>query len=165
MKQTITIEVPEGKTYKQTTDKDGNIIIQYIDKEPVRSKSWNEFCKNHPEVKNEYFITFDGRIVSTSNNQRYPNNFTNAEDAEGILALIQLTRLYDEWVGDWSICETEKANCSWYAIRTYIDDNKLNVEVMQHYKNYYLLSFPTYDMAKEFLECFKDLIEKAKRFI
>lgn len=30
MKQTITIEVPEGKTYKQTTDKDGNIIIQYI---------------------------------------------------------------------------------------------------------------------------------------
>ena len=91
MKQTITIEVPEGKTYKQTTDKDGNIIIQYIDKEPVRSKSWNEFCKNHPEVKNEYFITFDGRIVSTSNNQRYPNNFTNAEDAEGILALIQRT--------------------------------------------------------------------------
>lgn len=52
MKQTITIEVPEGKTYKQTTDKDGNIIIQYVDKEPVRSKSWDEFCKNHPIVSN-----------------------------------------------------------------------------------------------------------------
>lgn len=165
MKQTITIEVPEGKTYKQTTDNDGNIIIQYIDKEPVRSKSWNEFCKNHPEVKNEYFITFDGRIASTSNYPRYPNNFANVEDAEGIFALIQLTRLHDEWVGDWSICETGKANNYWYAVRTYIDDNKLSVIVMQYYKNYYLLSFPTYGMAKEFLECFKDLIEKAKRFI
>ena len=168
MKQTITIEVPEGKTYKQTTDKDGNIIIQYIDKEPVRSKSWEEFCKNHPFTNREYSINKAISLTSWNEGIRSIDEkgyLPTIEDAEGILALIQLTRLHDEWVGDWSIYETEKANSDWYAVRTYIDDNKLSVEVMQHYKNYYLLSFPTYSMAKEFLECFKDLIEKAKRFI
>lgn len=173
MKQTITIEVPEGKTYKQTTDKDGNIIIQYVDKEPIRSKSWDEFCKNHPIVSNtEWCIA--GSILTSACKEiksreaafnQAKGYLSNKEDAEGILSLIQLIRLHDEWVGDWSICETVKANSNWYAVRTYIDDNKLNVEVMQHYKNYYLLSFPTYDMAREFLECFKDLIEKSKRFI
>ena len=168
MKQTITIEVPEGKTYKQTTDKDGNIIIKYVDKELIRSKSWEEFCKNHPFTNREYSINKAISLTSWNEGIRSIDEkgyLPTIEDAEGILALIQLTRLHDEWVGDWSIYETEKANSDWYAVRTYIDDNKLSVEVMQHYKNYYLLSFPTYSMAKEFLECFKDLIEKAKRFI
>lgn len=163
MKQIITIEVPEGKTYKQTTDKDGNIIIQYIDKEPVRSKSWDEFCKNHPIVsKTEWCIA--GNIITPACKEiksreaafiQAKGYLSNKEDAEGILSLIQLTRLHDEWVGDWSICETVKANSNWYAVRTYIDDNKLNVEVMQHYKNYYLLSFPTYSMAKKFQNVLK----------
>ena len=167
MKQTITIEIPEGKTYKQTTDKNGNITIQYVDKESVRSKSWEEFCKNHP-IKSNTEWCINGSIItpvyaeiksreSTFNQAK--GYLSTKEDAEGILALIQLIRLHDEWVGDW------KPN--WdvglkYCIN-YWCEGMLGVRVF--YTSHKLLCFPIEEMAKEFLECFKDLIEKAKKFI
>ena len=167
MKQTITIEVPEGKTYKQTTDKDGNIVIQYIDKEHIRSKSWEEFCKNHPCDDNEYFIS-DNSIITHRymNGQRtiyHANTLATKEDAKGILALIQLTRLHDEWV--------EGSDYKEYAEKAYIYMTKkikntdLTPEISIGATSHHLLDFPTYAMAKEFLKCFEDLIIKAKKFL
>lgn len=56
MNQLITIEVPEGKEIVQEKETDGSIRIGFINKKSVRSKSWEEFCKNHPQISYEYFL-------------------------------------------------------------------------------------------------------------
>lgn len=153
MKQIIKIDVPAGKkaVYDEATQ-----TIKFVDIEPVRSKSWEEFCKNHPNAGNEWYIDSDGDVKKVNDYRRFhKNNFATREDAEGILALIQLTRLHDEWVGNW------KPTTDWYSICVYDKE----IEVQRWISSQFLLSFPTEKMAKEFLDCFKDLIIKAKRFI
>lgn len=165
MKQTIIIEVPEGKTYKQYADEFGNLVIQYIDKKPVRSKSWEEFCKNHPIIDiGETYVGRDGAYKSSEvglNRRPNRNYLATPEDAEGILALIQLTRLHDEWVGDWKC--TDKNNLLYWVIYYEAICESPKIEPLKNTKH--LLSFPSEEMTKDFLLSFKDLIEKAKKFI
>lgn len=158
--QTITIEIPEGKVAKQVTNPDGSITISYVDKEPIRSKSWEEFCKNHPKCGGEFYITSSSSILGM--NRGWNRHFEDAsnclatkEDAEGILALIKLTRLHDEWLPD----EYDQKAC----IVIYKCDNEIGISTI--FANKKLLSFPTSEMAHEFIKCFKDLILKAKKFI
>ena len=66
--------------------------------------------------------------------------------SKGILALIQLTRLHDEWVGDWK----HKKGCIVYSIT----NNPLNYIEVLCCHNFHLLEFPKEDMANEFLNCF-----------
>lgn len=74
----------------------------------MRSKSWDEFCKNHSIVSNtEWCIA--GSILTPACKEiksreaafnQAKGYLSNKEDAEDILSLIQLTSLHDEWVGD-----------------------------------------------------------------
>lgn len=167
MEQTIKINVPEGKIarYNEETQ-----TIEFVDKEPIRSKSWEEFCKNHPFQKTEWYVSSYGTIETYEtieemsyipNEDKRTNVFSNAletkEDAEGIIALIQLTRLHDEWVGDWKpVIDTPFSS---------ITCSKYNGELFIECNNHRLLIFPTLDMAIEFKNCFKYLLLKAKKFI
>lgn len=157
MEQTITINVPEGKVakYNETTQ-----TIEFLDKGPIRSKSWEGFCENHPDISNEYFITSDGRIEDYDNSVRLITDdktlLSSKKDAEGILALIQLTRLHDEWVGYW-----KPDYATYYSVKY----SKASEMVVIISDNYGLLIFPTMDMAIEFKDCFKHLLLKAKKFI
>lgn len=163
MKETITFELPEGKTYKKTIDENGKLIIEIVDVEPIRSKSWEEFCKNHPEVDGEFYLNGNGSISThrssiTTRGTLYDKNLLSSkEDAEGILALIQLTRLHDEWVGDWRHDGKKDVDT------IYI--NSANCPSILKSWGYFLLQFPTREMAEEFITCFSDLIIIAKRFI
>lgn len=159
-KQYITIEIPEGKEYKQNTNPDGSISITFVDKEPIRSKSWEEFCRNHPDVTYELYINQHGGIDFRTFGVRNVNNLETKEDAEGILALIQLTRLHDEWVGDWKGDYTQASDLKYQIVCS--EDKP---RVTYHHLEHSLLDFPNEKMAKEFLDCFEDLILKAKRFI
>lgn len=165
MKQTIEIEVPDGKevVYDEYTKS-----IKFIDKKPIISKSWEEFVNNHPNISNEWFIenntglyqvSCDETIVNRDKNEDR-NLLATKQDAEGILALIQLTRLRDEWVGDWTP-DYRNFNEDKYHINVRND----NITVDRYSYTRALLSFPTNTLATEFMQCFKDLIIKAKRFI
>lgn len=157
--QTITINVPDGKIAKFNAD---NNTIEFVDKDPVRSKSWEEFCENNPFLRGvkEYFLNYR-HIESTSGVpcgrlSSDKNLLATKEDAEGIRALIQLTRLHDEWVGDW-----KPGNDLKFTI--FVSDINL-IGVSSFYRRS-LLQFPTGEMANEFMSCFKPLLEKAKKFI
>lgn len=158
MEQTITINVPEGKIakYNEKTQ-----TIEFVDKEPIRSKSWDEFCENHPKINYEYFITADSQVENYEEAVRHIGDdkilLSSKKDAEGIIALIQLTRLHDEWVGDWKLTK-DNTFCS-------IIYNRRSDGFMIECCNYRLLMFPTCDMADEFFKCFNDLLEKAKKFL
>ena len=75
-------------------------------------------------------------------------------------ALYQLEQLkncwWNGWKPDWNDDQQAK-----YCVICYHEGFKINIL----YSTSRFLSFPTHEMAKEFLECFKDLIEKAEDLI
>ena len=164
MEKQITINIPEGKEIKQEVDKDGNITIKFVDKVITRSKSWEEYCKNHPNIEEEWVTDGRGIIFQQKEGCKrvvYPECLETKEDAEGILSLIQLTRLHDEWVGDWKI---DKFKSFWCISTCTIWDNATNIYEEKEPTTRFL-AFPSKEMASEFDECFEDLLDKARRFI
>ena len=106
----------------------------------------------------EHYISSDGRIfpISSTNieNKRDDKNWcTSKEEAEAFLALMQLRQLRKAWVGDWEITDQ-----LYYCIFP----SKTGIKVVSHCNVLRSLSFPTRDMAEDFLYCFKDLCEIAK---
>ena len=157
-KQTITIDIDVRDGYELKYNPETR-TIEEVKKESVRSRSWEEFCENHPYITKEYYINDNGLVYPiTECNRTCYNNLETKEDAEGILALIQLTRLHDEWVGG------SKFIGDSYIIKYTLIDDSCRIQLVSAYWQT-ILNFPTKKMAEEFLKCFKDLIKKAKRFI
>lgn len=169
MTQTISIEVPEGKVVKQETVEDGSIRLTFVDPEPVRSKSWEEFCQNHPLGKtHEYYINSTLCNIATTcasdiKREKIPFFLATREDAEAIVALIQLIRLHDEWVNDWKPSYGFGKEVTHYNIRYCGPNDEFVVGSASVLGR--VLQFPTEQMALEFLKCFEKLIQTAKRFI
>lgn len=148
----ITIQIPdncelvkEGDTYK----------IRRIS----FPKSWEEYCKMYPNMKGEYYINFNSQltIVCDDSSRSYThdkNLLSSNEEAEAFLALMQLRQLRKAWVGEYN-----PSGNNFYAI---IFSIGTGLKIVDYTFSYRVLSFPTLEMAKEFLTCFKDLCEKAK---
>lgn len=159
MKQTITVDIDVRDGYELKYNPETR-TIEEVKKEPIRSMSWKEFRKNHPYITKEYYINDAGLIFTVEEcNRICCNKLSTKEDAEGIRALIKLIRLHDEWVGDWKPT-SEK---TYYAISYNLEYEQFVIDAWWRLQQ--VLSFPTKQMTEEFLNCFKDLIEKAKRFI
>lgn len=125
-------------------------------------KTWEEFCKQNPHSYDECYIAYDSKLICKPFDfERNPNTdkmwCVSKEEAEAFLALMQLRQLRKAWVGDW------KQNKGGFAARIHysIPEDKVII-VYDHYWVNVLLSFPTKEMAEEFLECFRDLCEQAK---
>ena len=126
-------------------------------------RSWDEFCNTHSVITDdEYFITSDSCIDNV--NDVIPNHYRlNTSDrnicpsrksAEAHLAMIQLEQLRDCWRQGWEpIWDISEKWC----IRLW--GNELSIGVTTNISRF--LTFPTKEMAEEFLKCFRDLIEKA----
>lgn len=160
-KQKLTIEVDVRDGYELKYNPETR-TIEEVKTEPIRSKSWEDFCKNHKYVDKEWYIDNCGNIASVNGSRKCLNNLSTREDAEGILALIQLTRLHDEWVDGWVPNWETSPN---YSNRYVITHIYKTFAIDEDCHDYRLLAFPTTEMAEEFLTCFEDLIEKAKKFI
>ena len=78
MENEIKIKVPEGKKAVQNVDSNGNIVIKFEDTETIRSKSWEDFCKNHSVVENEWYISSNGHILGPTSG---PNNRDVVDDS------------------------------------------------------------------------------------
>lgn len=159
MKQTIEIEVPDGK---RAVWKDGKVIFEDI--KPQLPKTWEEFCKQNEIKKGECLINDYSCIKEISVDERHEvidkNVLPNKQAAEAHLALMQLHQLRDcyrqGWKPDWGDGSYK------YGIKWGIIDGKIKLTIAQHhtYDSDFLL-FPTWDLVDEFLTNFRDLIEKA----
>lgn len=155
MKQTIEIEVPEGK---QAIWKDGKIIFEDI--APKLPESWEEFCELHPIKEEEVFIDSDSLITKAKKNQRlyrsYRNILPSAKAASAHLALIQLHQLRDcyrqGWTPNWKDNNSDK-----YCVA--LSENEYGVYKYSQIRRF--LSFQSKEIAEKFFKNFKDLIEKA----
>lgn len=141
--------------------KDGDTYI-VKEKKQGPPKSWEEFCENYPVGEDECWISDGGiirRIYATviGKSRTSKNWITTKEEAEAFLALMQLRQLRKAWVGDWN-----PSGDNFYAI---IFSIETGLKTREYASTYRALSFPTPEMAQEFLDCFKDLCETAKILI
>ena len=154
----ITITIPDNCELV----KEGNTYV--IKERNFKPKSWEEFCKNFPINPEECFIDTDSEVSEDFSSDKKRNEIEdrvlciNKKEAEAFLALMQLRQLRKAWVGIW---EQPNSNVKIAAILYSVNKQ----EVMVDYGNFWrsnVLSFPTEEMAQEFLECFRDLCETAK---
>ena len=125
-------------------------------------KSWEEFCKNYM-IDEEYFINDISNIGKEHQRKRVEigdrNLFRTKEQAEAMLAFIQLIRLRDVyrqgWEPDWTKGDT-KCCIVFY-------NNVINKDTSYYFSR--PLSFQSKEIRDKFLENFRELIETAKEFI
>lgn len=162
----LKITIPEGQEIDwQKSAKQEKIVFKKIDNKP---RSWEAYCKQHATtVTNCYFIDNDSNVrVSAWHpnvlSYRYKNTLPSKELAEAFLAMMQLMSLRQAWIGDWKpdwSSETDK----WHLIAEY---NKVKLCVSGQFSHVsHPLSFPTKEMALDFINCFKDLLAVAKSLI
>lgn len=154
MKQTIEIEVPDGK---KAVWKDNKIVFEDI--KPQLPKTWEEFCEQNNIKKGECYLDASSSIreleISKRNKHTDKNILPNKQVAEAHLALMQLHQLRDCYRQGWVPNYTDISK-KWYITNF---RNKLSVDAIINYGAF--LSFQTKELAEQFLTNFKDLIEQA----
>ena len=162
-KQEFQIVTPEGYEIDKENSTFEKIVFKKKDDKP---RTWEDFCNKYEWTGEEYFISSTGYEKTTRKRYdfRFPSSrgyVSNKEEAEAFVALMQLRQLRKAWVGDW---EPEwSTSCAYndrYGLINYY--SKITVEQTE---NNNPLSFPTEEMAKEFINCFKDLLEQAKMLL
>ena len=156
MRQTIEIEVPDGK---KAVWKDNKIVFEDI--KPRLPKTWDEFCEQNLIKRGEYFLnSFSTSEQGTCETIRHKdsdrNILPNKQATEQHLVLMQLHQLRDcyrqGWTPDWNNSIQNK-----YVI--YNLEGKFTIS--PYYCHSHFLAFQNEKRAEEFLTNFKDLIGQA----
>ena len=159
MKQTIEIEVPDGK---RAIWKDNKVVFEDI--KPQLPKTWEKFCENYKLNKGEFFIGSGSEICKNPyDNSRDKDSDANVlpskQAAEAHLALMQLHQLRDCYRDGW----LPNGLSDIHGIEMYYDPSNcvVKVRVIKCHIISKFLSFQTEERAKEFLTNFRELIEEA----
>lgn len=123
-----------------------------------RPMSWEEYCAQNPIKKDEKFISANCGILDMSERLRYADSDANVMSkdlGEAFLAYMKLIQLRNAWVKD---CDA--SDCT---VKIVAKDNAIFKDSYMQFMNG--LSFPTHEMASEFMHTFKDLLEVAKPLI
>ena len=121
-------------------------------------RSWEEFATSHARMG--YYISADGKplMCASSGKLSSPHVCPSIKSAEAHLAMIQLEQLRNCWWNGWEpIWDCSEKWC----IRLW--GNELTIGTTKNISRF--LTFPTKEMAEEFLRCFKDLIDLARDLI
>ena len=155
-KQTIEIEVPDGK---KAVWKEGKVVFKDI--EPKLPKTWEEFCEQNKVKDGECYI---GKLSDITRVFAYNylhrretldrNILPNKNSAEQHLALMQLHQLRDCYRQGWIPTVDEVSFVIIKRVRGYLEVNSFTYSSK-------FLSFQSEEIAQEFLDNFRDLIKQA----
>ena len=156
MKQTIEIEVPDGK---KAVWKDGKVVFEDI--KPQLPRTWEKFCKNYPLKKGECYMNSSCGLCGVREGAERGaasdrNLLPSREAAEAHLAYMQLHQLRDAWREGWVPDWKDDMQAKFSIV---YNNGEYSVFDYQYVSRF--LSFQDKERAKEFLKCFKDLIKKA----
>ena len=158
MKQTIEIEVPDGK---KAICKDGKVVFE--DLEPKLPKTWKEFCEQNEVNNGECYTSSQSDVTGVFAYNYFHRRKThdrnilpNKKAAEQHLALMQIHQLRDcyrqGWVPNWNDEDEERYSILHDTIHYIIADSTIASK---------FLTFQSEEIAQEFLDNFRDLIEQA----
>lgn len=133
---TITLE---GKEYQLDIEQAKKLNL--LKEKDNRVRSWEEFKRKYP---NQFFHCTSDQLTT--------------HEEEALAAFSKLLKLRRDWIGEWK----PKDKVDAYAIVYW---KSIMVDWIDCTEEYRSLSFPTEQMAREFLETFRGLIEEAKILI
>ena len=117
-------------------------------------KTWDEYCAKHGEVGDKIKASLDSAYTTIN---RYA--FSDYKQTQAHIAMIRLHLLRDEYRQGWKPTWTDKSIK--YGIMWNTLTEKKKLIVAWHSYAPLFLSFPTEEIAREFLSNFRDLIEQA----
>ena len=153
----LKIEIPIGYAIDKEKSTFEKIIFK---KKNTKPRSWEEYFKQY-ETAPCYELGFDVNGGYWNKPTMYGDGccaVPSKELAEAFLAMMKLMSLRQAWIGDWKPDWKKSISC------IVIEDNTL-LTATEYTSAQHVLSFPTLEMAKEFMNCFKDLLEIAKLLI
>lgn len=157
-------DFPETKSLEALTAIVSALFKEY-EKQNQLPKTWEEFCEKYFLQDEEVFITSSGRLLTVAESfgrkfrisDEDKNIYTSKQEAEAFLALMQLRQLrkayVKDWEPDWTDCRKSK-----FSI-TCIEGVLSIFDTVTVHRS---MSFPTRELAKQFLNNFNDLLEIAK---
>ena len=153
---------PEVMLYPSREQRDWSKVKYEKKKLP---RSWEEFCKNNPCKKDEWFMSTDCEFYDIKEGiERHighdRNLLPNKQAAEAHLAYMQLHQLRDAWREGWLPNWTDNTQAKFAIVYNKYEYIVFDCRFMNRF-----LSFQDESRAKEFLKCFKDLIKKAMDLI
>ena len=120
-----------------------------------RVKSWKDFAKKYDKA----YIVNETSAFPIEANVFCTGSQLTVHEARALAAFSKLLKLRRDWIGEWEPDWTN-GECKYTIINW---ATNLQVEYCKVLCK--SLSFPTEQMAQEFLETFRDLIEEAKILI
>ena len=160
----LKITIPEGYEIDKENSTFEKIVFKKKDTKP---RSWEEYYKQQiANKKHGYYI--DDADCSTVvivwddcvGSDRWRNVLPSKELTEAFLAMMQLMSLRQAWIGDWKPDWKDVTRLKWNIICL---ENQVSFQ--DTYITSRVLSFPTKEMAEDFMNCFRDLLEIAKPLI
>ena len=153
MKQTIEIDVPDGKI---AIWKDNKVVFEDI--KPQFPKTWEEFCEQNTIKRSECYLDTSSCIVDMWDGKRDissdRNVLPNKQATEAHLALMQLHQLRDCYREGW--VPDEKGYNKYVIFK-----NRDKYDVFTSSWGIRFLTFQDRERAEEFLDNFLELIEQA----
>lgn len=149
------IDSPEGLAVWAKRDKEFRKWYKSPNGKPM---SWEEYCEQNPIKVEECYIdefcdlSFASSLKVVPRDVKADANVMSKDLCEAFVAYMKLIQLRNAWVKDCNV-----ANCS-YKIEA--SDGAISSSSCACFMAG--LSFPTHEMANEFLDTFKDLLEIAK---
>ena len=149
MRKELKIEIPKGYEIDKEKSTFAKIVFKKIDNRP---KTWEEYCELTKGNTSNYANSTTLMVCKDLFNGAY-NEFSTKERAEQFIAIGKLMQLRDYWVKGYKTTEEE------YVIYITCQGN-LRVTTLQN-KFMKKLTFPTEEMANDFIKCFSGLIKTA----
>lgn len=149
-KENVTITL-NGKDYNIDVEKAKELGV--IKEKDTRCKSWEEFIK-------KYLNMYGYRKGTRISCPIYIEDQLTQDDSLALSAFSKLLKLRRDWIGDWN-----PDWCNGSVRKYYIEVRRNEFYIDYHYVYSRTFSFPTKEIAIEFLECFRNLFEQCKNLI
>ena len=117
-------------------------------------KTWDEYCIKHGEVGDKIKASLNTAYMTINK-----HIFSDYKQAQAHIAKMKLHLLRDDYRNGWLPCFGD--NSKKYGIKWNMIAGKKELTVAWCNWNTLFLSFPTYELAEEFLTNFRELIEQA----
>lgn len=149
----LKINIPKGYEIDRKKSTFEHIIFKKVDPLAKLPKTWKEYCIYTKGNIYYYYNNYSKSTIPSESLGHY-NEFSTIKRAEQYAALGRLLQLRDYWTNNW---ESDKRSFIIYVAKS----ETLTFRVATAIGTNYTLTFPTEQMAKEFIKCFKDLLIKA----
>lgn len=151
----LKINIPEGYEIDKEKSTFEEIVFKKVE-DPLAKlpKTWEEYCEQTEGNVSYFFSSHDSIIKSWFEGSYF--EFVTEERVKQYVSLGKLLQLRDYWVSNW-----KDDSKNFVAAIYHFDGEIVNTNVSKKRSSNYSLTFPTREMAKEFKNCFEDLIKEA----